>query len=47
MRGTGEPMFEFDFPSGTDIMGEIRQGPQAAERMEAELFGRLYGLDDS
>lgn len=44
MRGAGEPMFEFDFPPGTDMMGQIREGPQAAERMEAELFGRLHGL---
>jgi hypothetical protein len=42
MRGAGEPSFEFDFPPGTDMMGEIRGGPRAAERMEAELFGRLY-----
>ena len=46
MRGTGEPLFEFDFPPGSDIMGEIQQGPQAEERMEAELFGRLHGLYD-
>ncbi|KAE8130998.1 HNH endonuclease-domain-containing protein [Aspergillus pseudotamarii] len=44
MRGAGEPTFEFDFPPGTDMMGEIRNGPQPAERMEAELFGRLHGL---
>ena len=43
MRGTGEPVFEFDFPPGTDMMGEIRLGPQPAERMETELFNRLYG----
>lgn len=43
MRGAGEPVFEFDFPPGTDMMGEIREGPQGAERMEAELFNRLYG----
>jgi hypothetical protein len=42
MRGAGEPILEFDFPPGTDMMGEIRAGPQAAERMEAELFTRLY-----
>ncbi|EFR03627.1 hypothetical protein MGYG_06621 [Nannizzia gypsea CBS 118893] len=43
VRGAAEPAFEFDFPPGTDIMGEIREGPLAAERMETELFGRLYG----
>jgi hypothetical protein len=39
----GESTFEFDFPPGTDMMGEIRAAPRAAERMEAELFTRLYG----
>jgi len=43
MRGAAEQVFEFDFPPGTDMMGEIRAGPRAAERMEAELFNRLYG----
>ncbi|KKA22659.1 hypothetical protein T310_3341 [Rasamsonia emersonii CBS 393.64] len=47
MRGAGEASFEFDFPPGTDMMGEIRQGPQAAQRMEAELFSRLYGWYDA
>lgn len=44
MRGAGEPLFELDFPPGSDMMGEIQQGPHAEERMEAELFGRLHGL---
>lgn len=43
MRGAGEASFEFDFPPGTDMMGEIREGPQAAQRMEVELFSRLHG----
>ena len=34
-------MFEHDFPPGSDIMGDIRKGPKAAERMESELFGRF------
>ena len=41
MKGAGEPTFEHDFPSGSDIMGDIREGPKAAERMEYEIFGRL------
>ena len=41
MRGAGEPTFDFDFPPGSDIMGEIIEGPKAAERMEFELFGRF------
>ncbi|WEW59145.1 hypothetical protein PRK78_004614 [Emydomyces testavorans] len=45
MRGAGEVSFEFDFPPGTDMMGEIRQGPLAVQRMEAQLFSRLYGFE--
>ena len=41
MRGVGEPVFEHDFPPGSDIMGDIINGPSAAERMESELFGRI------
>ncbi|KAI9772464.1 MAG: hypothetical protein M1840_000667 [Geoglossum simile] len=41
MRGAGEPIFETDFPPGTDMMGEVLSGPRAAERMEFELFSRL------
>ena len=42
MRGAGEPVFELDFTGG-DMMGEIRNGPKAAERMEFELLSRLVG----
>jgi hypothetical protein len=41
MRGAGEPVFEHDFPPGSDIVGQIFEGPRSAERMEHELFGRL------
>ena len=41
MKGAGEPIFEHDFPPGSDIVGDILRGPMAAERMEFELFGRL------
>ncbi|KAJ5182007.1 hypothetical protein N7449_012154 [Penicillium cf. viridicatum] len=41
MRGAGEPVFEHDFPPGSDMMGEIMEGPFAAEHMELELFSRL------
>ncbi|KAF8469072.1 HNH endonuclease-domain-containing protein [Kalaharituber pfeilii] len=44
MRGAGEPVFETDFPPGSDVMGQIIQGPMAAERMEFELFSRMAGL---
>jgi len=41
MRGAGEPIFEHDFPPGSDIVGEILNGPKPGERMEFELFSRL------
>jgi hypothetical protein len=41
MRGAGEPVFENDFPPGSDIVGDVLSGPKAAERMEFELFSRL------
>ncbi|KAK0652657.1 hypothetical protein B0T16DRAFT_427047 [Cercophora newfieldiana] len=41
MKGAGEPIFEHDFPPGSDMMGEIQSGPKAAERMKFELFNRL------
>lgn len=41
MRGAGEPIFEHDFPDGSDILADIREGPRAADRMEFELFGRF------
>jgi len=43
VRGEGEPLFECDFPPGSDIVGEIMSGPKAGERMEFELFTRLAG----
>ena len=41
MRGAGEPIFEHDFPPGTDMMREIQEGPLAKERFELELSHRL------
>jgi hypothetical protein len=41
MRGVGEPIFEHDFPPGSDIVGTILEGPKAAQRMEFELYNRL------
>lgn len=41
MRGAGEPVFELNFPPGSDMMGEIINGPLAAEKMKFELFSRL------
>lgn len=41
MWRAGEPVFEVDFPPGSDVMGEIMEGPMAASRMEFELFSRL------
>lgn len=41
MRGAGEPIFECDFPPGSDKMGAIMSSPWAAQWMEFELFDRL------
>ncbi len=41
IKGAGEPVFEHDFPPGSDIVGDILKGPKAAKRMEFELFSRL------
>ncbi|KAJ5736989.1 uncharacterized protein N7483_002114 [Penicillium malachiteum] len=41
VKGEGETTMEHDFPPGSDIMGEIAEGPDAAEQMEVELFSRL------
>lgn len=46
MRGAGEPVFEDDFPPGTDKVGEILRGPLPQQRMEFELASRLYGLEN-
>ena len=34
MKGTGEPIFEHDFPPGSDMVGSVLRGPKAGERME-------------
>jgi len=44
MKGAGEPVFEHDFPPGSDIVGSILEGPKAAKRMEFELFSRFAGM---
>ena len=41
MKGAGEPIFEHDFPPGSDMIGSILKGPKAAKRMEFELFNRI------
>jgi len=43
MRGAGEPVFEHDFPPGTDMVKEISEGPYAKERFELEMVARLHG----
>lgn len=46
MKGASvEPSWEMDFPEG-DMMGEIMEMPNAAERMEEELFHRLGPGDE-
>ncbi|PLN80865.1 hypothetical protein BDW42DRAFT_169900 [Aspergillus taichungensis] len=46
VRGQGEPIFETDFPPGSDIMGTLRQEPYGKERLEMELFRRLGELEE-
>jgi hypothetical protein len=41
MRGAGEPLFEADFPPGTDMMATLRDEPYGKERFEMELAMRL------
>lgn len=43
MRGVGEPIFEHDFPPGTDMMDEILAGPNGKQRFEFEMAARLRG----
>ncbi|KAG0634854.1 hypothetical protein HOY80DRAFT_1096202, partial [Tuber brumale] len=41
IRREGEPIFEHDFPLGTDVVGEILSGPYGQERFELEMADRL------
>ena len=41
IRGLGEPIFEHDFPVGSNMMGEIMKEPHAEERLELEFVRRL------
>jgi hypothetical protein len=41
MRGVGEPIFESDFPPGTDKMATLRDEPYGKERLEMEILSRL------
>ncbi|KKZ64476.1 hypothetical protein EMCG_09547 [[Emmonsia] crescens] len=44
MRGAGEPVFESDFPPGTDKMATLRGEPYGKERFEMEIESRLRSL---
>jgi hypothetical protein len=44
MRGAGEPIFDQDFPPGSDMIGEIMQGPYSKERLEMEFNSRLQHM---
>ncbi|OJD15667.1 hypothetical protein AJ78_04085 [Emergomyces pasteurianus Ep9510] len=41
MRGAGEPIFESDFPPGSDMMETLRDEPYGRERFEMEVQSRL------
>lgn len=40
MKGAGQKSWD-KLPDGGDIIGEIMEGPHAAERMELEMYSRL------
>ncbi|KAK2810943.1 hypothetical protein FQN50_002534 [Emmonsiellopsis sp. PD_5] len=44
MRGAGEPVFESDFPPGTDKMATLREEPYGKERFEREIESRLRSV---
>ncbi|KGO70434.1 hypothetical protein PITC_015400 [Penicillium italicum] len=44
MKANAEPWTQWEEDLGEDPMGEITRQPDAAERMEVELFTRLGGL---
>ena len=41
MKGAGAPLFEHDFPPGSDMLGELRTEPHGRLQLELELFSRL------
>ena len=41
MRGSGEPIFETDFPPGTDQIKTLASEPYGKERFEMEMAMRL------
>ena len=41
VRGAGEPIFDPDLPSGTDMMNKILASSYTQERFESELPSRL------
>ncbi|QSS56572.1 hypothetical protein I7I53_04824 [Histoplasma capsulatum var. duboisii H88] len=41
MRGAGEPIFESDFPPGSDMMATLRDEPYGKERFEMILDSKL------
>ncbi|EEQ31358.1 hypothetical protein McanMca71_004533 [Microsporum canis] len=44
MKGAGDPVFESDFPPGTDMIADIREGPASQQRFEMEMASRLQGF---
>ncbi|MCJ1484371.1 hypothetical protein MMC06_004541 [Schaereria dolodes] len=47
VKGAGEPIYDHDFPPGSDMLKDIREGPKSCERMEFELFHPLAGSRNS
>ncbi|KMU75760.1 hypothetical protein CISG_05157 [Coccidioides immitis RMSCC 3703] len=44
MRGAGEPVFESDFPPGTDKMATLREELYGKEKFEMEIESRLRSV---
>ena len=41
MRGAGEPVFEHDFPPGTDMLATWQKEPYGKERFEMTMEAKL------
>ena len=41
INSTKEPVFEHDFPPGSDMISSILKGPKAAQRIEFGVFNHM------
>lgn len=45
VKGAGAPIYEHDFPRGTDMVKEVLEGPNGQGRLEMEIASRLRGFE--